>query len=154
MPKAPYQNFDVHDLGPNAGAFLTLPSSTFPRHSHLLKCGLGDHQYPPLSAQNQESRGMSDHVDGSGPIFSLYLEMAAEEDKKMTENWKEDADSILIFVRRYLLFPNFMYANTQVIDWIILCCCRILDLSVDSGPPAKPAGHIQLLPCQYVSNYD
>jgi hypothetical protein len=34
----------------------------------------------------------------------MYLEMAAEEDKKMAENWKDDADGILIFVRRYLPF--------------------------------------------------
>jgi hypothetical protein len=33
----------------------------------------------------------------------MYLEMATEEDKKMAENWKADADGILIFVRRYLL---------------------------------------------------
>jgi hypothetical protein len=30
--------------------------------------------------------------------------MASEEDKKMAENWKDDADGILIFVRHYLLF--------------------------------------------------
>ena len=65
----------------------------------------GDPQYFPPSAQNQEPKGISDHVDGSGPIFSLYLEMAAEEDKKMADNWKDDADGILIFVRRDLLFP-------------------------------------------------
>ena len=29
----------------------------------------------------------------------MYLEMAAEEDKKMVEDWKADADGILIFVR-------------------------------------------------------
>ena len=60
----------------------------------------GDPQYPPPSVQNQEPKGISDHVDSSGPIFSLYLEMAAEEDKKMAENWKDDADGILIFVCR------------------------------------------------------
>ena len=38
-------------------------------------------------------------VDGSGPIFSMYMEMATEEDKKMAENWKADADRVLIFVR-------------------------------------------------------
>ena len=59
----------------------------------------------PRSVQNQESKEISDHVDGSGPIFSLYLKMAAEEDKKMTDNWKDDADGILIFVRRNLSFP-------------------------------------------------
>ena len=65
---------------------------------------VGDPQ-DPRSAQNQESKGISDHVDGSGPIFSLYLEMAAEEDKKMADNWKDDADGILIFVRRDHPFP-------------------------------------------------
>jgi len=28
----------------------------------------------------------------------MYLQLAGEEDKKMTENWKGDADGILIFV--------------------------------------------------------
>ncbi|KAN0139098.1 hypothetical protein V8E53_003100 [Lactarius tabidus] len=57
----------------------------------------GDHQYPPQSAPNQASRNVSDFVDGSGHIFSMYLDMATEEDKKMVENWKADADGILIF---------------------------------------------------------
>ncbi|KAN0139070.1 hypothetical protein V8E53_003072 [Lactarius tabidus] len=59
--------------------------------------GIGHNQYPPQSAQNQPLNGVSDFVDGSGPIFSMYLEMATEEDKKMAENWKADADGILIF---------------------------------------------------------
>ena len=29
----------------------------------------------------------------------MYLEMATEEDKKIVEDWKADADGILIFVR-------------------------------------------------------
>ena len=29
----------------------------------------------------------------------MYMEMATEEDQKMAENWKADADGILIFVR-------------------------------------------------------
>jgi hypothetical protein len=33
----------------------------------------------------------------------MYLEMATEEDKKMVEDWKADADGILIFVRLYNL---------------------------------------------------
>ena len=62
--------------------------------------GLG--QYPPQSALNQAHPGVSDFADGSGHIFSMYLEMATEEDKKMVEDWKADADGILIFVRLYL----------------------------------------------------
>ncbi|KAH9018961.1 hypothetical protein EDB85DRAFT_2198648, partial [Lactarius pseudohatsudake] len=62
-----------------------------------LGTGRGVHLYPPQSAPTQEPRGMSNFVDGSGPIFSMYLEMATEEDKKMAESWKADADGILIF---------------------------------------------------------
>jgi len=58
----------------------------------------GDHQHLPQSAQNQASaHGGSTFIDGSGPIFSMYLERAKEEDEKMAENWKADADGILIF---------------------------------------------------------
>ncbi|KAI9434060.1 hypothetical protein H4582DRAFT_2101151 [Lactarius indigo] len=60
--------------------------------------GTGDDQYPHRSTQNQVSHGVSNFVDGSGPIFSMYLEMATEEDKKMTGRWKADADGILIFM--------------------------------------------------------
>jgi hypothetical protein len=56
---------------------------------------------------NQASRNISDFVDGSGHIFSMYLDMATEEDKKIVENWKADADGILIFVRLYLLISCF-----------------------------------------------
>ena len=47
---------------------------------------------------NQAPPGVSDFADGSGHIFSMYLGMATEEDKKMVEDWKADADGILIFV--------------------------------------------------------
>ena len=58
---------------------------------------VGHHHYPPQSAPN-----VSHFIDGSGPIFSMYLERAKEVDEKMAENWKADADGILIFVRLYL----------------------------------------------------
>ncbi|KAN0137370.1 hypothetical protein V8E53_004815 [Lactarius tabidus] len=35
--------------------------------------------------------------DGSEPLFSMYLERADEEDRKKVENWKGDADGILVF---------------------------------------------------------
>ena len=62
---------------------------------------LGIDQYPPQFTQNQASHGASNFADGSGHIFSMYLEMATEEDKKMVESWKADADGTLIFVRLY-----------------------------------------------------
>ena len=71
---------------------------------------IGDDQYyPPQWAQNRASQpeGQSDFVDGSRPIFSMYLEMAEEEDKKMAESWKADAEGILVFVHLCLLVPYF-----------------------------------------------
>ena len=68
---------------------------------------LGDVHYPLHLAPNHASHGMPDYVDSSGLIFSMYLERADEEDKKMVENWKADADGILIFVRLYLLILCF-----------------------------------------------
>ena len=113
---------------------------------------VGGYHYPLQSAQNQASApGVSHFIDGSGPIFSMYLERAEEEDKKMAENWKADADGILIFVR--LCSSPMLHTDSSVIDWFILRCCCILDLSVDSGHPTEPTGHLQLLPCQYLSHY-
>ena len=79
------------------------PTLLYHRRSHHVPPQIGGNQYLPQSAQNQASLGVSNFVDGSGPIFSMYLEMATEEDKKMVEDWKADADGILIFVRLYFL---------------------------------------------------
>jgi hypothetical protein len=40
-------------------------------------------------------------------MFSMYMEMAEEEDKKMAESWKADAEGVLVFVRFYLLILFF-----------------------------------------------
>ena len=66
-----------------------------PHRPYLFSGYIGDDHYP---TQNQALHGVSGFVDSSGPIFSMYLELATEEDKKMVENWKADADGILIFV--------------------------------------------------------
>ena len=85
----------------------------------------------------------------------MYLEMATEEDKKMVENWKADADGILIFVRLYP--PILCFTLTQysmVIDWSLLRCCRNFDLSVYPRPSTGSTGHFQLLPREYLPGYD
>ena len=63
-------------------------------------------QYPPQSTQIQPPHVFSNFVDGSGPIFSQYLEMAKEEDERMADNWKADADGILIFVRHHSILES------------------------------------------------
>ena len=41
----------------------------------------------------------------------MYMEMTEEEDKKMAESWKADADGILIFVCLYLLILSLTPAH-------------------------------------------
>ncbi len=48
--------------------------------------------------KNQALREESNFADGSGPLFNMYLGMAEEEDKKMAESWKADADGSLVFM--------------------------------------------------------
>ncbi len=105
MSGAPLENVNITEAGIGPGPGTLLPLGCSPFLPPLPPTPIGHHQYPPQSAPTRVPQGMSDFVDGSGPIFSMYLEMATEEDKKMAEGWKADADGILIFVRLYLLTP-------------------------------------------------
>ena len=58
-----------------------------------------DVENPPLPAPSGESQAETNYTDGSGALFSMYLNRAEEEDKKAAERWKGDADGILVFVR-------------------------------------------------------
>jgi hypothetical protein len=49
--------------------------------------------------QDQAAQGEFNLSDGSGVIFSMYLDRAIAEDKKMVESWKGDAEGMLVFVR-------------------------------------------------------
>ncbi|KAI0260829.1 hypothetical protein BC834DRAFT_973124 [Gloeopeniophorella convolvens] len=51
------------------------------------------------SGQNDNPRAQPENnfTDGSGAIFSFFLERAEKDDDRMTENWKGDADGILVF---------------------------------------------------------
>ena len=75
----------------------------------------------------------------------MYLEMAEEEDKKMAESWKADAEGTLVFVRLLLLVPYFQLNHRS--DWFILRCCCHFAFGDDSRSSREPAGHVQLLPC-------
>jgi hypothetical protein len=51
----------------------------------------------------------------------MYLEMAEEEDKKMAESWKADAEGILVFVRLYLLVPYFtLFVSRRLVYSLLL----------------------------------
>ena len=135
------QNLNVPD--PEIGTDSLLSHCSIP-NVPFAQVGLG--QYPPQSAPNRAHPVVSDFADGSGHIFSMYLEMATEEDKKMVEDWKADADGILIFVRLSSGIVLLLHAHSMTIDWSILRCCRNFDIYIDSGYTTEPAGYFQLLP--------
>ncbi|KAI0284421.1 hypothetical protein BC826DRAFT_1109760 [Russula brevipes] len=64
----------------------------------------GRSRYPPPPGPNQAFHGSSNFVDGSGPLFSMYVERATEYDRRMTNSWKGDADGILVFTYQTGLF--------------------------------------------------
>ncbi|KAH9165362.1 hypothetical protein EDB89DRAFT_2102259, partial [Lactarius sanguifluus] len=68
---------------------------------NITEAGIGpgtvDHQYPPPEVTTKAPQEAPSFVDGSGPIFSMYSERATEDDEKMAESWKADAEGILVF---------------------------------------------------------
>ena len=44
---------------------------------------------------------MTDFTDGSDALFSMYNEIAAERDQKLAENWREDANAIMLLVSQH-----------------------------------------------------
>ena len=79
--------------------------------------------------------------------------MATKEDKKLIEGWKAEAEGIFIFVCYYLLqvLPTLHLIG---IDGSILRCCCVVDYSFHSGTSTESTGHLELLPCQYLSSYN
>ncbi|KAN0137371.1 hypothetical protein V8E53_004816 [Lactarius tabidus] len=57
---------------------------------------LGGGNYPIPNA-NAAPGGETNFSDGSEPLFSMYLERADDEDQKMVDSWKGDAEGILVF---------------------------------------------------------
>ena len=78
--------------------------------------------------------GESVFADSSGPLFSMYLQLAGEEDKKVTENWKGDADGILIFVSRYSMCGASTQIDSETEDWPILRRYRSIGRGICAGP--------------------
>ena len=108
--------------------------------------------HPPQSGQNNLVQEVSGFADGSGPLFSMYLKLAGEEDKKMTDNWKGDADGILIFVSRHSTCPASTRVYLEAEDRFILCRRRGIRRSLRPGPQAKFPGHFSVLPRKHLSS--
>ncbi|KAI0261951.1 hypothetical protein BC834DRAFT_893418 [Gloeopeniophorella convolvens] len=70
-----------------------------------------DAPHLPQSAQ-PGTQGRNGYSDGSGALFSMYLERAEQEDKRMVESWKGDADGILVFTGLFSAAVATFLSNT------------------------------------------
>ncbi|KAI0301528.1 hypothetical protein B0F90DRAFT_1667885 [Multifurca ochricompacta] len=96
MSQTPYGTVNLGSHVSNVGFAAAVPVFS-PFSAAWDETGGHRHSYPPHPAPDHASQGGSNFVDGSGPLFSMYVEMTGEEDKKMAESWKGDADGILVF---------------------------------------------------------
>ena len=81
----------------------------------------------------------------------MYLDRTEDEDQKMTERWKADADGILVFVSDcpYLSFFSCPLWNTDLghlpIDGSVLRGGCHVHRRVHPGSPAELAGYVGIL---------
>ena len=80
----------------------------------------------------------------------MYLDRAIEEDKKLVESWKGDADGMLVFVSLQITSNTFTN-NLKIVGWSILCCGLGVACGVYPNYFAEPAGHRKFLSRTYLS---
>jgi hypothetical protein len=81
-------------------------------------CILGVYAGWPHSASNQPLQAGSNFGNGSGPLFSIYSNIAEKEDNKMADRWQRDAQGILIFVSLHVSFrtpPTRQLENSRLV---------------------------------------
>jgi hypothetical protein len=64
----------------------------------LLTSSIGENTPQPQPNRDQTSQRDASHSYGSESLFSMYIDRVLEEDNKMVESWKGDADGMLVFV--------------------------------------------------------
>ena len=76
----------------------------------------------------------------------MYLKKVNEEDRRMVESWKGDADGMLVFVGPQTTSHTSAY-NLEIVDWSLLCRGRSIVISVHPGYSATElAGRVSFLP--------
>jgi len=104
---------------------------------------------PPRPDQDQASQAVPelDFRDSSGPLFSMYLKLAEEEDIKIVERWRTDARGILVFVSPHMSILCYTDRTHQppIIDGFVLCRCCSISRGINAGPQARPTGYIRVL---------
>jgi len=80
----------------------------------------------------------------------MYLDRVIEEDRRMVDSWKGDAEGMLTFVGPQTASHTSAY-NLEIEDWSFLCRGRSIACRVYPGYSAELAGHLGLLSRAYLS---
>ena len=88
--------------------------------------------------------------DGTEDLFSMYLDRVIEEDRRMVEGWKGDAEGMLTFVGLQITSHAAAY-NLEITGWSLLCRGRSIACSDCPGYSAEPARHLSFLSRTYLS---
>jgi hypothetical protein len=82
----------------------------------------------------------------------MYLDRVIEDDRRMVESWKRDADGILAFVSVQTTSHTSASAyDLKIVDWSLLCCDRDITLIDRPDYSAQSTGHLIILPRAYLS---
>jgi hypothetical protein len=104
----------------------------------------------PQTQSGQASQEDFNPSDGSEALFSMYLDRVIEQDRRMVESWKGDADGMLTFVGLQTASHTSAY-NLEIVDWSLLCRGRSIAGSICPGYSAELAGHLSFLSRTYLS---
>jgi hypothetical protein len=74
--------------------------------------------YPPTS-----TRGDIRNEDSENDMWNMYLDEVKEDDQRITNAWKEDANALLVFVSLNLLVSP-LHLDDKLKDRSFLCNCR------------------------------
>ena len=146
MSQAHHENIEVPDPGPDTGTDFN--HMTLHRHSNLPKQATAStHQYH-LFQRRIKNRGEYPIMSMDPGLFSHYIWKGRA---KKTRRWRK-AGKMTLMGSSYLCVVivnpnNLVYTKLPVIDRSIFRCCCVVDLGVNSGPPAESTRYIQFLPC-------
>lgn len=132
----------------------TLHLASPPIRDTIVSDGRSSLQYVLLPTQDP-SQAESSFTDGSDVLFSLYNEKAAEYDQKLAENWREDAQGLMILsgllsvTVATFLSQSYLTSQTNSQDVSAFYLSQIYQLQSSSSPnksdiplppaPPKPA---------------
>ena len=104
-----------------------------------LTLAVDGHWYPPQPAEDQTSKRLSHSSDSSIALFTLYLRISEEHDRRKYELLKGELDSILVFVSHYVCLPPCLITiySENIVRFVFRHSCGIVN-AIDPASGGRP----------------